>query len=192
MNIMKNNLVNTKSLFPLPQAVSQTIVGGLIGLMDVDGGPTPEQSRIFNALAIHLLGVDMNSTSKPLMITPSEFAIRLPDTSYQRIFMQIASVLELCRHPKNEKQFRRLEEYAAVFKFDGVELKLLQDFAHLSATDATADFIRLYGAFTPELSEHYGKFPVGDRRGLDDQFYERICPMEAWAGHLLNFMIEVN
>ena len=174
MNIMQNSLANKKSLFPLPQAVSQKIVGGLIGLVDVDGGPTPEQSRVFNALAIHLLGVDLNSTAKPSTVTPAELALSLPDASYQRIFMQIASILELCRHPKNEKQFRRLEEYAAAFKFDGVELKILQDFAHLSATDATADFIRLYGAFTPELSEHYGQFPVGDRRGLDDQFYERI------------------
>ena len=115
---------------------------GLIGLMDVDGGPTPEQSRLFNALANHVLGIDMGSRPKSLALSPSELAVHLPDANYQRIFMQIAIILDLCRHPKNEMQFRRVEEYAAALKFNGVELTMLRDFAHLSAADASSDFFR--------------------------------------------------
>jgi hypothetical protein len=174
MNSTQNNVASTRAPFPLPQPISQAIVGGLHGLVDIDGGPTPEQTSILNALATHILGIDMRAMSNAATITPYELGMRLQDARYQRIFMQIAIVLDLCRHPKNEKQFRRVEEYAAAFKFSGVELTVLRDFAHLSAIDATTDFIRLYGSYTPELSEHHGQFPAGDPHGLDDHFFERI------------------
>jgi len=177
MNTTQNNSVSTKVLFPLPESVAQAIVGGLIGLVDIDGGPTPEQSRILNTLAIHFLGTDIQAISKSSAITPAELAIRLPEAMHQRIFMQIATILDLCRHPKNEKQFLRVEEYAMALQFNGVELKILQEFAHASATEATADFIRFYGSYTPELSEHYGKFSAGDPQGIDDQFFERIAAL---------------
>ena len=174
MNIMQNNLSSAKTPFPLTKPMAQAIVGGLKGLVDIDGGPTLEQTRILNALATHILGFDMSSISKSAAISPAQLAGLLPDPKYQRIFMQIAIVLDLCRHPKNEKQFLRVEEYAAAFKFNGVELKILRDFAHLSAIDATADFIRLYGSYTPELSEHHGNLPPVDPKDLDDQFFERL------------------
>jgi hypothetical protein len=174
MNTIQNNVVSTKMPFPLPQPISQAILGGLMGLVDIDGGPTSEQTCIINALATHILGIDMKSMSNAAAIAPYELVMRLQDARYQRIFMQIAIVLDLCRHPKNEKQFRRLEEYAAAFQFNGDEFTILRDFAHLSAIDATTDFIRLYGSYTPELSEHNEKFPPGDPRELDDDFFERI------------------
>jgi len=174
MTTSQSNLVSAKVPFPLPQQQAQVIVGGLLGLVDIDGGPTAEQSRILHALATHILGFDMNSMSKDAAITPAQLVSLLPDPKYQRIFMQIAIVLDLCRHPKNEKQFLRLEEYAAALKFDGVELRILRDFAHLSAIDATADFVRLYGSYTPELSEHHGNIPAANPKDLDDQFFERL------------------
>ena len=64
---MKNiqSSVGSKNVrFPLPGPISEAIMRGLIGLMDVDGGPTPEQSRLFNALANHVLGIDMGSRPK--------------------------------------------------------------------------------------------------------------------------------
>lgn len=174
MNIAQHNLVSSKVTFPLPTPLSEVMASGLINLIDVDGGPTTEQSRILNSIATHLLGISIDPGMKSAVITPAELVARLPEAKHQRIFMQIAIVLDLCRHPKSEMQFRRVEEYAAAFKFDGVELKILRDFAHLSAIDATTDFIRLYGSYTPELSEHNGKFPAGDPRELDDDFFERI------------------
>ena len=147
---MKNTLqtipVSTKTPFLLPQQASQAITAGLMSLIQVEGGPTPEQTRLIHALGTHILGIDMSSISKNLSLTPSELAVILQDTNYQRIFMQIAIVLDLCRHPKSKMQFRRVEEYAAALKFSGVELTMLRDFAHLSATDATSDFIRFYSS----------------------------------------------
>jgi len=177
MNIKQNNSASTKVTFPLPQPVSLILLGGLLGVVDIDGGPTDEQKRVLTLLATHFLGVDLSSIPGGALITPAEIGQRLPDPKYQRIFMQIAIVLDLCRHPKNEMQFLRVEEYAAAFKFNGVELKMLKDFAHSSAVDATSDFIRLYSEYTPALSEHYGKFPAGDMRGLDDQFFERVAEL---------------
>lgn len=52
MNIVENNL-ETRAPLPLPHPISQAIVGGLMGLVDIDGGPTPEQTSILNALATH-------------------------------------------------------------------------------------------------------------------------------------------
>ena len=175
---MKNiqSSVGSKNVrFPLPGPASQAMMRGLIGLMDIDGGPTPEQSRLLNTLATHILNIDMSALPKSVALTPSELAVHLPDANYQRVFMQIAIVLDLCRHPKNEMQFRRVEEYAAALKFNGVELTMLRDFAHLSAADASSDFFRFYGQYTPDLSEHNAKFPPGDPRELDDQFFDRIA-----------------
>jgi hypothetical protein len=174
MNIIQNSLDSTKVLFPLPQPISEAIASGLINLIDVDGGPTAEQSRILNALATHILGIRIDPNIKSAVITPTELVARLPEAKHRRIFMQIAIVLDLCRHPKNENQFRRIEQYAEALKFDGVELKILRDFSHLSAIDATTDFIRLYGTYTPELSEHHGIIPTVDPRLLDDDFFDRI------------------
>ena len=87
MNIIQNNLSSTKTPFPLPKPMAQAIGGGLKGLVDIDGGPTLEQTRILNALATHILGFDMSSISKSAAIAPAQLAGLLPDPKYQRIFM---------------------------------------------------------------------------------------------------------
>lgn len=86
MNATQNNVASTRAPFPLPQPISQAIVSGLHGLVDIDGGPTPEQTSILNALATHILGIDMRTIANAAAITPYELGMRLQDARYQRIF----------------------------------------------------------------------------------------------------------
>jgi hypothetical protein len=165
---------DTKIHFPVSPDVSEAIVCGLAGLTDVEGGPTPEQGRIFHALATHLLGADPSWLSTATSISPKDLYARLPDHQYQRLFMQMAIVLDLCRHPRSEAQLQRLEAYAAALRFDGPQIATVREFAHLSATEATARFIRLYDSYMPELSEHYNSGIPGKPHQYDDEFFERV------------------
>lgn len=165
---------DAKIHFPVSPPVSEAIVRGLAGLMDVEAGPTPEQDRIFRALATYLLGADPAWLSPATSLGPKDLSARLPDHQYQRLFMQMAIILDLCRHPRSEAQLQRLEAYAAALRFDGPQIATVREFAHLTAAEATADFIRLYDSYMPELSEHSSSWLPGQPLEYDDEFFARV------------------
>lgn len=174
MTLMPKNDVDLKIHFPVPADVSWAIVRGLAGLMDIEGGPTPEQERIFRAVTSHLLAADLASLSKSQFLSPEALPAQLPEHQYQRLFMQMAIILDLCRHPKSDAQLARLEAYAAALRFHGPQLAIIREFAQLSATEATADFVRWYGTYMPELSERYRAGFQGETIQYDDEFFELV------------------
>ncbi|MGB5240223.1 MAG: hypothetical protein WBN80_06200, partial [Prochlorococcaceae cyanobacterium] len=72
--------------------------------MEVDGGPTAEQQRVFSALATHLLGQETSTLATMEPLTPDRLAEELVDSAWRRLFLQMAIILDLCRHPKSEAQ----------------------------------------------------------------------------------------
>ena len=101
MNNKKSSLLSEKIHFPLSESISQVIVGGLIGLINVDRGPTPEQSRIFSSLATHILSFNHTAFARAPALSPIELAAALTEKKYQRLFMQIGIILNFVRHPKS-------------------------------------------------------------------------------------------
>jgi len=160
--------------FPVPSAAARVLSCGLWGLMDVDGGATAEQQRVFMTLATHLLRVGMTTPATLTPLTPEHLAEELAEPHWRRLFLQMAIILDLCRHPKSERQLERLEHYAEALGVDPPQLTVVRSFAHLSAAEATARFIRLYEKYIPELSEDHGRGIGSEKQGKDDGFFEAV------------------
>ena len=162
--------------FVLQPAVSQICVRALRHLIAVEGGATPEQQKLLQTLAVHLLGVSEQVLRHDSELLPQDLAERLTELSDRRRFLQLAIMLELCRHPRSEAQLQRLEAFAAALGFQGVELQIIERLCHRSAEEATADFMRIYAASMPELSEHHGatQSESGELE-YDDGFFEAVA-----------------
>ncbi len=160
--------------FPVMPTAARALSRGLCGLMEVDGGPTAEQQRVFSALATHLLGQETSTLATMDPLTPDRLAEELVDSAWRRLFLQMAIILDLCRHPKSEAQLKHLETYAEALRIDPPQLEIVRDFAHLSAAEATAKFVRIYDNYMPELSEHQDHQTGSGKQDYDDSFFEAI------------------
>jgi hypothetical protein len=176
-------------LQPFPPPLARTLVGGLRDLVAVEGGATSEQARLLSSLAVHLLGLTPDELTAAAPLPPEELAARLPDDDSRRRFLQLALMLELCRHPRSAAQLQRLEAFSDAIGIHGVELRLVQGLFHRTAAEATASFVRCYAAFMPELSARHGalmadpsKQPGKDQGGAPgDAFFAQVqglrdCP----------------
>jgi len=89
------------------------LVSGLLGVADVEGGPTREQVLVIGAIAGHLWKVDVAALPVLAGAEPSMVAEDLTDEHLRRRFVQLAIVVAFCRHPNVAEQVARLEAYAA-------------------------------------------------------------------------------
>jgi len=165
---------------PLPPGLACTLVGGLSHLVAVEAGPTNEQERLLRILAVHLLGLAPNDLKGLRPVPPEELAQRLGESAVRRRFLQLAIMLELCRHPRSGVQLQRLEAFSDALGFHGTELRLVQDLLHRSAAAATADFVRSYATFIPELSSPQAGL-AGQDPCSEDRFFAQVqglrdCP----------------
>ena len=162
--------------FVLQPDRSRDVVLALRHLIAVDGGATAEQQRLLHTLARHLLGVSEVVVSQDPVLLPEQLASRLRDPGDRRRFLQLAIMLDLCRHPRSEAQLQRLEAFAQALDFEGVELALIEALCHRSAEEATGDFMRIYAASMPELSEQHGatRTETGEL-AYDDSFFEAVA-----------------
>jgi hypothetical protein len=164
--------------FPLQPHISRLFVRGLRRLIDIGDGGTTEQRHVLRTLAQHLLGVPVSELDNGDPLDSRELAAALADPSDRRRFLQLAIMLEFCRHPASEEQLRRLEDVAACLDFDGVELQMVQKLCHLSAAEATADFVRLYSSSMAELSEqHGGTLSPSGELTYDEDFFEAVAAL---------------
>ena len=85
------------------------LAAGLLGGIDVDGGPTDEQSTVFDALARHALGLTDADLAALEPIDAVTLAARLPDRDVRRRFHHLHVALEMCRHPQTPAQVRAVE-----------------------------------------------------------------------------------
>ena len=148
---------------------------GLCNLVNIEGGPTDEQLRILSVLIVHFLdlkSIDLNFTNT---LSAPEVAIAITDHSDRRRFMQLATMLELCRHPKSIEQLQKLEDAGAALNLAGTELSLVKELCLKSAEEASADFLRTYQTYFPALSEGHHQPPTQDGAlHYDDYFFERL------------------
>lgn len=163
-----------RTTMPVTKVAGARIAAGLAGLVGVDGGPTAEQSQVFSVLGRHLLGVQAADSHALDVLQPAELAAALEDAEARRTFTQMAIMLDLCRHPRTEAQLHRLEEYVAALGFEGPQLDAARDLVRKTAAAATADFLRVYDASMPELTELQFQAFAGDTRHADEATWARV------------------
>ena len=160
------------------QETTAVVVRGLRHLINVEGGPTAEQLKLLQTLARHLLGLSPVAIGEDSPLSPLELAARIREPSERRRFLQLAIMLNLCRHPRSEAQLQRLEAFAEALEFRGVELQMVEDLFHRSAAEATADFLRFYSGSMAELSErHGGMLTASGELSYDDDFFDAVAAL---------------
>lgn len=137
----------------IPKDLTPTFVSGLLGVSDVATGPTTEQVSVIDAIARHLWGMDTTGLGP---IDPSAVADAVHDLEHRRRFVQFAIVISFCRHPNSQEQVSRMEQYASALGISGDQIEVEQKWISEDAEKASADFIRTYGKYLPELSEPVG------------------------------------
>ena len=138
--------------------LAPVLVAGLLGVAEVDGGPTGEQLVVINSIAQHLWRIDPATCAA---VEPSEIAAAVTDPSVRRRFVQLAIVVSFCRHPNLPEQIARVERYAAALDIHGDELDALHSWISKSTEQASADFVRSYDGYIPLLSDTVAP-PSGD------------------------------
>ena len=131
--------------FSLAPELVEPVVRGLLGGIDVDGGPSDEQLLVLDALARHLWHRD-DLVGRVEPLGPDEVAERVTDPVARRRFHEVLLTLELCRHPLSAAQVDRVEAYGAALEFEGPDLEMLRDLADQGVGAAAADFSRFLDA----------------------------------------------
>ena len=131
----------------------EPVVRGLLGLIDVDGGPTAEQLEVLWSITGHLWRRPDLAGASLSPLSPSELAAALDDERARRRFHVIAVTLELCRHPLSEAQVRSAEAYAAALEVDGADLLIMRDWIDVGVGRAMEDWKRCFGSFVEANSE---------------------------------------
>src|SRR5664279_137663 len=90
----------------------EPVMRALLGAIDVDGGPTAEQSAVLRAVVSHLWQRPDLELGALAPLSPEEAAAVVTDTDARRRFKELMVTLELCRHPESPAQIARVEDYA--------------------------------------------------------------------------------
>lgn len=136
-----------------PPGDPEAFAGGLLGVIDAGDGGTAEQRAVLAAFARHLWqhpGTDAD-TATPL--AAAGVAARLVDPTARLRFVEMAMVLELCRHPQSRAQVDRVEAYARTLGVDGVAVGSTRTALERGAAIAAEDLERTYREILPEISE---------------------------------------
>jgi hypothetical protein len=152
----------------------EVLVAGLLGAIDVDGGPTDEQLAVLRAFAVHLWKRPDLGLEALTPLQPSEVAARLPEPEARLRFCELAMVLELCRHPQSAAQVERAEDYATALGITGIGIETTRTALEAGSAVAAADLERIYGEILPEVSE----------RSLRDKYLRLETPDPALADRL--------
>ena len=150
-------------------------VAGLLGAVDVDGGPTDEQLAVLRAFVTHVWqrpDLDL-ATLTPLR---PERARGPPAGDEARLrFCEMVMVLELCRHPQSAAQVAvrrgsarpRSASRASRWRRPATALEQ-------GAAVVAADLERLYGEILPEVSERSAPRPLPDARPARSHLADRL------------------
>lgn len=165
------------------------VIGALVGMIDVEDGPTTEQRAVLQALVSGYWGrpdLDVGSM-KPLSVDDTATAVTDPQA--RRRLRMLMVLLELCRHPLSEAQVARTDEYAAGLGESGPGLRIARDLVRESADVARADYARFLAGQGEELAEPSlrGKYPLGDFTAPDYELAARLRTLhdlpEGTLGH---------
>ena len=153
------------------------VVGGLLGAVDVDGGPTDEQVRLLRALTTHVWDRPDLDLGTVVPLDPSGVARAIGGTDAVRRFHYLLVVLELCRHPFTAAQEARVAEYAAALALDGMGLEFCRDLAARGVAAARADHDRFEANLRVEQQEPELRTHRQRADDTDPELVERILAL---------------
>jgi ubiquinone biosynthesis protein Coq4 len=131
----------------------EPVVRGLVGVVDVDGGPTEAQVAVLRAIAVHLWERPDLDPAVVVPLGPAETAAALTDDETRRRFHEVMFAVEMCRHPMTDTQVSRVEEYAAALGVDGSDIVMFRDLVDQGVARAAADFARFFDEMIPARAE---------------------------------------
>jgi hypothetical protein len=164
----------------IEDALVEPLARLLLGVADVDGGPTDEQLGVLRAVIAGCGGRTDIEVSSLAPLAPDDAADLIRDPEARRRSRELMVLLELCRHPLSEAQVARVDEYAAALGESGPGLEMARDLVRSGAETAKADFFRFYEPYADDVAErslrdrYRGELPgpdpeLGDRlRALHD------------------------
>jgi hypothetical protein len=130
-----------------------TVVRGLVGVIDVDGGPTDEQLAVLHAIVVHLFERDDLDLTRVAPLGAEETARRLTAPAARRRFSELMFTLETCRHPLTDAQVGSCERYAEILGSSPEEVRVLRTAIDDGVARAAADFDRVFSGMAAARSE---------------------------------------
>jgi hypothetical protein len=137
----------------LDPTTSRIVAAGLLGGIDVDGGPTHEQRTVFDALARHYLGLSGADLAALEPMDAASLRDLLPDPNLRRRFHHLHVALETCRHPQTAAQVTAVEEYADALGTPSDDRAILRALVDEGAERAAADYRRYVADAAPKRGE---------------------------------------
>ena len=129
------------SLSLAPELV-EPFVAGLLGVCDVDGGPTEEQLVVLQAIVSQVWcrpDLDLRAQTP---LDPAQLAAAVQSPTDRRHFQEMVVTLEACRHPLSDTQLARAEAYEAAIGITGPDAALFRTMVDEGTERAKADFAR--------------------------------------------------
>ena len=137
----------------LPPALVEPFVGGLLGGIDVSGGPTSEQSKVLRALVDEVWDRPSLDLSTIERLSASALAQHLNDVNQRELFHEIHLTLEACRHPQTQEQVTAVQDYADALEIDSDDLAMFRDLVTKGLQVAADDYSRFLQANLEERIE---------------------------------------
>lgn len=137
----------------LPAVLVEPFIGGLLGGIDVSGGPTAEQMKVLTALVQEVWDrpdLDLNAIDR---LSASALALYLTEKNHREVFHEIHLTLEVCRHPQTQEQVSAVQNYADALKVDGQDLMMFRDLVTMGVQVAADDYSRFLQANLDERVE---------------------------------------
>jgi hypothetical protein len=140
------------AIMVVPEMV-EPVTRALLGAIDVEGGPTDEQSAVLRAVVTHLWQRADLVLDALVPLSPEDTAAIVTDADARRRFKELMVTLELCRHPESPAQIERVEDYARALDEMDDSMVIARRWVDEGCARATEDFDRFYAERLPELSE---------------------------------------
>jgi ubiquinone biosynthesis protein Coq4 len=131
----------------------QPLVAGLLGGIDVDGGPTDEQLTVLGSIVSDLWQRSDLDLGDVAPLGPGGAAAALVRPEARLRFCEMLMTLELCRHPQSKHQVESVEAYVSTLGISGIEIQTTREALEVGADQASTDLERFYGEVLPEISE---------------------------------------
>jgi hypothetical protein len=151
-----------------------TVVRGLIGVIDVGDGPTDEQLTVLRAIVVHLFERDDLDLTSIVPLGPEETAGLLPAAQARRRFGELMFTLETCRHPLSDAQVSACERYAEALGSSPDEVRVLRTAIDEGVARAAADFDRFFSGMVEARSEPRFRDRNLDPPHLDPELVETV------------------
>jgi len=168
------------SLSLAPELV-EPFVAGLLGVCDVEGGPTEEQLVVLQAIATQVWrrpDLDLRATSA---LEPTELAEMITSPTDRRHFQEMVVTLEACRHPLTNAQLERAEAYEQEIGIIGPDAVLFRTMVDEGTERAKADFARfLDGSSNARVEPSLRDVAVPDG-SAEPELVARIEKMRSYA-----------